>query len=129
MEEAKKILDNAIKILKEPFSTTKLEIYWISYSVDRAPREESTYHCEYFSINIPLGSEPGEEGNMAKAVKEFRAKKAPKIKELHKESKSITTLKAHLNLEECQKYVEGENCKQEKVKQHIRTQNLRKPEP
>ena len=129
MDETKRILDEAKKTLEKPFLTTKPEIYWIAFRVDRTPIEESTYYCEDYSINISRRSEPGEKENLAKAVREFRAKKAPKHKKKHKESKSITTLQAYLNLEECQKFVEDKNKKQEAVKQLKRTQNLRKPEP
>jgi L-lactate utilization protein LutC len=129
LDGTKRVLDEAKKTLEKPFLTTKPQNYWIAFRVDRTPIEESTYYCEDYSINISRRSEPGNKENLAKAVREFRAKRALKLKEQHKESKNITTLQAYLELEECQKFVEEKNKKQEAVKQLKRTQNLRKPKP
>jgi hypothetical protein len=88
---------------------TNSQTYWILYSINRRPVEDSTYHVKEYSTNIPKLTKPDDMENLINALKRFRKTIASKILKQHKDAVKITVLRTYLDFDDAKKDAENYN--------------------
>ncbi len=88
---------------------TNPQTYWILYSINRRPIEDSTYQVKEYSTDIPKLTKPNDKENLINALKRFRKTIAPKILKQHKDAVKITVLRTYLNCTEAEKDAKNYN--------------------
>jgi hypothetical protein len=83
--------------------------YWILYSINRRPVEDSTYHVKEYSTDIPKLTKPDDLKNLISALKRFKKTIAPKILKQHKDAVKITVLRTYLDCAEAEKDAKNYN--------------------
>ena len=88
---------------------TTSQTYWILYSINRRPVEDSTYHVKEYSTDIPELTKPDDKENLINALKRFKKNIAPKILKQHKDAVKITVLRTYLDCNEAEKDAKNYN--------------------
>ncbi len=103
---------------------TTSQTYWILYSINRRPVEDSTYHVKKYSTDIPKLTKPDDKENLINALKRFRKTIAPKILKQHKDAVKITVLRTYLDCTEAEKDAKNYNnqyAESKKINQRIKS--------
>jgi uncharacterized Fe-S cluster-containing radical SAM superfamily enzyme len=111
MRDKKPDTDTVQARVKELTNTqlTTSQTYWILYSINRRPVEDSTYHVKKYSTGIPKLTKHNDKENLINALKQFRKTKAPKILKQHKDAVKITVLRTYLDRTEAKKDAKNYN--------------------
>jgi hypothetical protein len=88
---------------------TNPQTYWILYSINRRPIEDSTYQVKEYSTDISKLTKPNDKENLINALKRFRKTIAPKILKQHKDAVKITVLRTYLDCTEAEKDAKNYN--------------------
>ena len=88
---------------------TTSQTYWILYSINRRPVEDSTYHVKKYSTDIPKLTKPNDKENLINALKQFRKTITPKILKQYKDAVKITVLRTYLDYTEAKKDAKNYN--------------------
>lgn len=126
MSEKKPDTDAVQARAKELLNTqlTTSQTYWILYSINRRPVEDSTYHVKKYSTDIPKLTRPNDKENLINALKRFRKTIAPKILKQHKDAVKITVLRTYLDRTEAEKDAKNYNnqyAESKKINQRIKS--------
>ena len=109
----RKNTDNeAIRVKAKELLNTQLttsQTYWILYSINRRPIEDSTYYVNKYSTDILKLTKPDDQENLINALKRFRKTIAPKILKQHKDAVKITVLRTYLDSTEAEKDAKNYN--------------------
>jgi hypothetical protein len=103
---------------------TTSQTYWILYSINRRPVEDSTYHVKEYSTEISKLTKPDDGKNLMNALKRFRKTIAPKILKHHKDAVKITVLRTYLDYDEAEKDAKNYNnqyAESKKINQRIQS--------
>ena len=103
---------------------TTSQTYWILYSINRRPVEDSTYHVKKYSSDIPKLTKPNDKENLINALKQFRKTITPKILKQHKDAVKITVLRTYLDYTEAKKDAKNYNnqyAESKKINQRIQS--------
>ena len=111
MSEKKPDIEAVQARAKELLNTqlTTSQTYWILYSINRRPVEDSTYHVKKYSTDIPKLTKPDDKENLINALKRFRKTIAPRILKQHKDAVKITVLRTYLDYTEAKKDAKNYN--------------------
>jgi hypothetical protein len=104
---------------------TTSQTYWILYSINRRPVEDSTYHVKEYSTEISKLTKPNDGKNLVNALKQFRTSEAPKILKHHKDAVKITVLRTYLDYDEAEKDAKNYNNQYAESKKITRESNQR----
>jgi hypothetical protein len=85
------------------------QTYWILYSINRRPVEDSTYHVKEYSTEISKLTKPDDGKNLMNALKQFRTSETQKILKHHKDAVKITVLRTYLDYDEAEKDAKNYN--------------------
>ena len=119
-------IQGAKELLKKPLISS--QTYWILYSVNRRPVEDSTYHVKEYSTEIPKLTKPEDGKNLMNALKQFRTSEAPKILKQHKDAVKITVLRTYLDNDEAEKDANNYNnqyAESKKINRRIQSKKRR----
>jgi len=119
------IQEGAKELLKKRLISS--QTYWILYSVNRRPVEDSTYHVKEYSTKIPKLTKPEDGKNLMNALKQFRISESPKILKQHKDAVKITVLRTYLDYDEAEKDAKNYNnqyAESKRIKRRIQSKKL-----